>query len=328
MGNKEKFMLTHFHLDILALLFWQKSVLRRTLPKKDTTSLKTIREFEEFIATSLAPVYPEAEAEAIASLVAEHILKRDRLTRSMQRDQPVPPAAPDEARQIIARLLRHEPVQYVLEQAHFYGLTLYVNPAVLIPRPETEELVSLIIRENQHRHGLRVLDIGTGSGCISLALATHLPTEQVYGLDVSSAALAVARQNAAAHQQRVEWVQADILAGGVNLPAGSLDIVVSNPPYVLEREKNFMRQNVLDHEPPLALFVPDADPLLFYRAIARQSRRLLKPSGKLYLEINEQFGNQVVAYLAEEGYAEIKLIKDLFGKDRFIHAQQMTTFKE
>jgi release factor glutamine methyltransferase len=280
----------------------------------------TIRSLEDYLTAYLLAVYEEPEATAIAGQVSEHLLGLDRLGRSKQRDQAVAPGLLEKARHLLDRLLQHEPVQYVLGRAHFYGFDLYVTPAVLIPRPETEELVDLIIKENRLRQELQVLDIGTGSGCIPLALATHLPAARVYGLDVSAKALAVARQNATNHQVTVEWLQADILQEATGLPVNSLDIIVSNPPYVLEGEKKWMRQNVLAHEPHLALFVPNADPLLFYRCIATEAKRLLRPYGLLYFEINEQHGKELAHCLEMQGYQEVRVLPDLFGKDRFVRA--------
>lgn len=256
----------------------------------------------------------------MAGQLAQHLLGLDRLGRSRQRNQPVDEAILKEAQDLLDRLVRHEPLQYVLQTAHFYGFDLYVNPAVLIPRPETEELVDLIVKENRAGNHLRVLDIGTGSGCIPIALAAHLPVEKVYGMDVSEEALAVAKQNALACKVQVEWIQGDILQGEIQLSAASLDVIVSNPPYVLEREKEAMRPNVLAHEPHLALFVPDEDPLLFYRKITQEARRLLKPGGHLYFEINEQYGPPLASYVAEQGLQEVRLLQDIFGKNRFLKA--------
>ncbi|CAN5906469.1 peptide chain release factor N(5)-glutamine methyltransferase [soil metagenome] len=285
----------------------------------------SIRAFEDSLTSSLSSVYEEPEAAAMAGRVAQHLLGLDRLGRSRQKDQPVEEAILEEAQSLLNRLLRHEPLQYVLQTAHFYGFDLYVNPAVLIPRPETEELVDLIVKEYRAGNHLRVLDIGTGSGCIPIALAAHLPVEKVYGLDVSEDALAVAKQNAQACQVPVEWIQGDILGGEIQLPEASLDVMVSNPPYVLEREKESMRPNVLVHEPHLALFVPDEDPLLFYRKITQEAKRLLKPGGRLYFEINEQFGPPLASYVAEQGLQEVRLLQDMFGKNRFLRAHKDTS---
>jgi release factor glutamine methyltransferase len=283
--------------------------------------LITIRQFEDYLTTALSTIYERPEAAAIAGQVAGHLLGLDRLGRSQRRDQPVDSATLDQSQLLLDRLLRHEPLQYVLQSAPFYGFDLYVDPAVLIPRPETEELVDLIIKEHRAGKELQVLDIGTGSGCIPIALAAHLPVRKVYGLDVSEAALAVARQNAATHQVAVEWLKADILAEEeIKLPPASLDLVVSNPPYVLEREKEGMRPNVTSYEPHLALFVPNEDPLLFYRKIALQAKRLLRPGGFLYFEINEQYGHPLTLCLKQQGFQSVSVLQDIFGKERFLKA--------
>lgn len=257
----------------------------------------------------------------MAGQVAGHLLGLDRLGRSRYREKAVAPATLQKAQNLLDRLLRHEPLQYVLQTVHFFGFDLYVNPAVLIPRPETEELVDLIIKDQRAGNHLRVMDIGTGSGCIPIALAAHLRPEKVYGMDVSEEALVVARRNALACQVQVEWIQGDVLGREIPLPAASLDLIVSNPPYVLEKEKEVMRTNVLAHEPHLALFVPNEDPLLFYKNITWEAKRLLRPGGSLYFEINEQFGSSLATFVAGQGFRQVRIIQDLFGKDRFLKAK-------
>ncbi|MBC6608367.1 peptide chain release factor N(5)-glutamine methyltransferase [Hymenobacter sp. BT188] len=279
----------------------------------------TILELTRRLTTALGGIYPEPEAAAIAGQVIEHYLELTPLTRRMQAVE----LLPIEKEQLIeaaqARLLRHEPLQYVLGTAHFAGLELEVTPATLIPRPETEELVALIIKEQKKAPQLTILDIGTGSGCIPVALSQALPTARVIGVDISVEALAVARRNAARYAPSVELQQVDILR---DVPAGiaprSLAVLVSNPPYVLESERARMRPNVLEYEPATALFVPDNDPLLFYRRIAELGQELLRPGGKLYFEINEQYATAVLNLLAELGYAGGQIQQDIFGKDRMV----------
>ncbi|WP_245590580.1 peptide chain release factor N(5)-glutamine methyltransferase [Adhaeribacter aquaticus] len=281
---------------------------------------KNIQELINYIRTSIGTIYETYEADAIAMQVTEHVLQLTRLQLSLQRQSPVSESSWVNAKQIIQRLQQHEPLQYVLGCAHFYGLELDVNPSVLIPRPETEELVDIIIRENKAKQDLRILDICTGSGCIPIALSVHLKTEKVFGLDISEPALAVARNNALKYKQDITWLQQNILEENINLEPGSLDIIVSNPPYVLNQEKKLMRKNVLDFEPHLALFVPDTNPLLFYRRIAQLSFSLLKPNGALYFEINEGQATNLMPLLKELGYTTTQIIKDLFSKDRFVKA--------
>ncbi len=256
----------------------------------------------------------------MAQQVLEHVLQKTRLELSLMRDQELSAAATTATAPLVERLLQHEPLQYVLGIAHFYGLELAVDERVLIPRPETEELVHLILQEHQGRKHLNILDIGTGSGCIPIALAANLQEAQVYGMDISEGALAVARANAEKYQVRVSWLLQDIFEPVQHLPPQSLDIITSNPPYVLESEKELMRQNVLAYEPHLALFVPDEDALKYYRRITEVGQTLLKKGGKLYFEINERYGNGVKELLLQAGYSHAEVLKDLFGKERMVRA--------
>lgn len=289
-------------------------------------STPTIRQLTLDLSTQLTALYPAPEAEAIAALVVENLLCLSTLQRRMQAEVPVPTTVAEQVLTLLARLLRHEPVQYVLGQAHFYDLELAVTPATLIPRPETEELVQLIIRAHQRQPGLRILDVGTGSGCIPVALSQHLPGARLTAVDISAEALAVARQNAAAYQVVIDFQQVDILREMPRIEAHSLDVLVSNPPYVLEKEKAMMRPNVLVHEPATALFVPDHDPLLFYHRLAEVGRQLLRPGGMLYVEGNEQYMHAVAAALAAVGYQQATVHPDLFDKDRFVRAVAPATW--
>ena len=280
----------------------------------------TIRQLTLSLVGQLTALYPAPEAEAMAALVVENLLHLSPLQRRMEANALVPTAVAEQIPAIQARLLAHEPVQYVLGEAHFYGLELEVTPATLIPRPETEELVQRIIRQHQEQTGLRVLDVGTGSGCIPVALSQYLPGARFTAVDISAEALAVARRNAATYQTNIDFQQVDILRDLPEIEASSLDILVSNPPYVLEKEKPLMRPNVLAHEPATALFVPDHDPLLFYHRLAEVGRQLLRPGGWLYVEGNEQYMAAVAAAFAAAGYQHAQVHVDLFGKDRFVSA--------
>ncbi|WP_051719027.1 peptide chain release factor N(5)-glutamine methyltransferase [Hymenobacter sp. IS2118] len=281
----------------------------------------TIRQLTTDLALALEAAYPAPEAAAIAALVAEHLLGLDSLQRLMAAGQPAPAAALAALPLLQARLLAHEPVQYVLGRAHFADMELEVTSATLIPRPETEELVQLIEREQAGRTGLRVLDVGTGSGCLALALARLLPAAQVLAVDISAEALAVARRNAARFAPGVAFEQVDILTGlPVGFAPGTLDVLVSNPPYVRESERPLMRENVLAWEPATALFVPDHDPLLFYRRLAEVGRTLLKPGGGIYLEINEALGPETAALLQAPDFTEVRVVPDMFGKPRMVRA--------
>jgi release factor glutamine methyltransferase len=215
------------------------------------------------------------------------------------------------------RLKAGEPIQYILGKAPFYGREFLVNSATLIPRNETEELVHLILKENKSE-GLKVLDIGTGTGCIPISLALEMNRPEMYGLDVSKDALTIAAKNAKMLHASVTFLACNILEE--NPEVNDLDILVSNPPYIPEKGKSEMHQNVLDFEPGLALFVPDNDPLLFYRVIAEKGQKLLKPDGKLYFEIHEDFGTEVEELIQSLGYSGIRVLKDLNDKDRMIVA--------
>jgi release factor glutamine methyltransferase len=219
---------------------------------------------------------------------------------------------------IITRINRHEPIQYILGYAYFYGRKFKVSPAVLIPRPETELLIEEVLKEvNPHTPG-SILDIGTGSGCISITLAKELPEKNILTLDVSDEALLIARENALNLNAPIEFYQVNALTE--KFPCHDLEMIVSNPPYIAVDEKELMKKNVLDYEPHLALFVPDSDPLLFYRMIAEKGIRSLRKNGKLLVEINERFGVEVAAIFKEAGFNTVCIIKDLQQKDRIVLA--------
>jgi release factor glutamine methyltransferase len=283
----------------------------------------TIQHVIASLATALQAIYSAPEAQAIAALVAEHLLGLSPMQRRLQAAAPVPPAVLAQLPALEARLLAHEPVQYVLGTAHFADLELEVTPATLIPRPETEELVQLVARTHAGQPGLHLLDVGTGSGCLAIALARELAASQVLAVDISVEALAVARRNADRYAPTVQLAQVDILQA---LPDGvalaSLDILVSNPPYVRESERPLMRDNVLAWEPATALFVPDHDPLLFYRRLAEVGRQLLRPGGSIWLEINEQLGAETAALFDEDSFEHVAVVKDFLDRARFVRARR------
>jgi release factor glutamine methyltransferase len=285
-----------------------------------TTPLKNLQNLLDYITRELASVYSPEEAGAIARMLVEHELGWSRTQVSLRKKELIQPEIWQKFTTYLSRLQNQEPVQYITRQAYFYDLELHVSPAVLIPRPETEELVQLIIRENQTTPNLAILDVGTGSGSIALALSKNLNLAQVYGLDISGAALAVAYRNAQKYELSIQWLHHNIFADVLPLPQQSLDIIVSNPPYVLESEKALMRRNVLNFEPHLALFVPDTNALLYYQQIARVAQLMLKPSGKIYFEINEQYAAAVTELLQQHYFEKIQVHPDLFGKDRFVAA--------
>lgn len=265
----------------------------------------------------LVPVYGEGEAQAIARLIYE---VRYGLTLSdllMGRDSSVPE---DELEQIAIRLEQQEPVQYILGQADFYGKTFVVNEHVLIPRPETEELCQWILTTD----ATNILDIGTGSGCIAITLAAEMPEAEVTAWDISEEALKVAEENAKRTDVHVKFEQVDIL----HLPSSILhltsafDLIVSNPPYICNKERETMEANVLEHEPHTALFVPNDDPLLFYRAIAQYGQTALKEGGWLYFEINPLYAEALHEMLSKMSYHDIEIKEDQYGKQRMIRAKK------
>ena len=268
----------------------------------------------------LQSLYPPEEAQTIAFWLLEHYLKLSKTSILINQTIEITQAQQDALTNAVERLQNNEPIQYILGYTEFYGLTFQVQPGVLIPRPETEELVDWIIQDNQ-KLPVKILDIGTGSGCIAISLAKNLAQAEVTALDVSEEALKIAETNAIQNQAKVQFIQDDILnpqSLPQLIPDHSLDIIVSNPPYVTPAEKEQMRANVLEHEPELALFIPQDQPLLFYEAIARLATQKLKPNGQLYFEINEQFGQETKAMLLEKGFEKVVIKKDGFGKDRMV----------
>ncbi len=218
---------------------------------------------------------------------------------------------------IISRLNQHEPLQYILGEANFFGRKFNVNSSVLIPRPETELVVQEILKLKLKSP--RILDIGTGSGCIAITLNLEIPNSKVYAVEVSTDALYRAKENSKKLEANVEFIQVDFLAS--NFEIEQVDSIVSNPPYVRESEKKWMNANVLNYEPHLALFVPDNDPLLFYKAIAAKGKALLKPSGKICIEINSGFGKEIKQLFEESGYIRVEIIRDMDSKDRIVTAE-------
>ncbi|MBC7390086.1 MAG: peptide chain release factor N(5)-glutamine methyltransferase [Opitutaceae bacterium] len=216
------------------------------------------------------------------------------------------------------RLKKHEPIQYILGEAHFYGRKFFVDRTVLVPRPETEELASLIISQHKAKSEIKILDVGTGSGCIAITLDKELPPSELYAMDIDKEALQTARKNAMIHNSQIMFVQDDIFHPQPSYPM--FDVVVSNPPYVTESEIALMNRNVVEYEPNIALFVPDEDPIKYYTAIAEFCEFYLQPAGKLYFEINERLGNKVIEMLQSKGYKEIFLFKDFNNKNRIISA--------
>ena len=291
---------------------------------------------------------PEGEAKAVALMLLEKVAGLP-TAKALIADGNDLLCRRQSLLELAARVAQGEPVQYVLGEADFCGLTLKVKPGVLIPRPETEELVAWVVENVKANSNLlpltsnlspfKLLDIGTGSGCIAVALAKKLKEAEVEAWDVSDDALEIARENAKRNGVQVKTSKVDVLDINANSnsqlstvnfqlstltshlsPLTSYNIIVSNPPYICEEEKAEMERNVLEHEPELALFVPDDDPLLFYRRIAELGLSLLKEKGLLFFEINRRFGEEVVKMLQGKGYREVELRQDMFGNDRMVKA--------
>ncbi len=279
----------------------------------------TISQYTHKAIGQLAPLYDESEARWIVRTMVESITGMSRTDMLLHGDREMEPETVARYDGIIARLLKHEPIQYILGETYWHGMTLKVSTAVLIPREETSELVDIIVKDYGDRQDLSVMDICTGSGCIAIALARNLPFASVTGIDISADALAVARENASLCKAHVDFEQKDALAPVAD-EQDKYDIVVSNPPYIAQHEEKEMDSNVLDYEPHLALFVPDNDPLKFYSAISRNSMATLKPGGKLYLEINPLFSDRLASMLTGDGWDNVTVIKDMHGKDRFATA--------
>ncbi len=272
-----------------------------------------LKEAIEQLRNGLAGVAEPQEVQAMIRIICEDIFNYDPVDVALRQERELPEFAQERITDLIARMRRHEPLQYIIGWARFHGHKFKVTPTVLIPRPETEQLVDLIVNENT-ASDLRVLDMGTGSGCIAISLARALKFASVDALDVSRDALAVARENAAALKVKVRFFESDML---LPQPAATYDIIVSNPPYICWSERESMERNVKDYEPGQALFVPDNDPLMFYKAIAPYAQQSLEKGGRLYLEINQRFGNEVKRLLEDYGFEDVRIIQDSFGKVRF-----------
>lgn len=265
---------------------------------------------------ALALLYGKEEANAIFLLAIEHYLKLNRSLYSLKKEYELADNELITFEFVIDQLIAGKPIQYILGETVFYGLTLKVTDAVLIPRPETEELVEWVIEKIKGSQPITILDIGTGSGCIAISLKKNLPNTNVFALDISAKALAIAKQNAALNEVEVSFIEQDILTSSSLHVTSS--IIVSNPPYITQDEKAQMHENILANEPHLALFVSNENPLIFYEAIADFALINLKENGLLFFEINEHLGIATVNMLSGKGFNAIELRKDMQGKDRMI----------
>ncbi len=277
----------------------------------------TIQEFTSNLRIELKELYPEEEIRQFAKLMLQHVLQVDNTQLLMMSRDALSHADLSQLEGYVQQLKKSVPLQYLLGSTEFYGLPFMVNPSVLIPRPETEELVDWILRDKHQPKSL--LDIGTGSGCIAIALKANLPNCQVSAWDVSAEALATAKNNANQNKVVIDFGLVDVLS--YQTDGRKFDCIVSNPPYVRELEKSMMEDNVMQHEPHTALFVSNDDPLIFYRTIAQLGLQMLHPKGYLYFEINEYLATEMHDMLKQLGYSNIVCRKDINSKDRMMKAQ-------
>ncbi|MEO8712070.1 MAG: peptide chain release factor N(5)-glutamine methyltransferase [Parafilimonas sp.] len=280
----------------------------------------TILQAAKNLSVQLMQLYDDREAIKIADMIMEKTTGLSRTERLINKELLLTETQQHQLQDFTKQLLQHTPIQYVLHEAWFVGMKYYVDEHVLIPRTETEELVEVVLSEISNEN-LSILDIGTGSGCIAISLKKKLPTLDCYALDISDEALNIAQKNAIKNNVEIKFFQANILNFKTDKPLPLFDIIVSNPPYIKQNEASEMHPNVLLFEPQLALFVPDNDPLFFYKAISDFSLQNLKAgSGKLYVEINEMMGEKVKALFEEKGFIKVKIKKDIQGKERIVSA--------
>lgn len=287
-----------------------------------------LNEYKVIFRDALQSIYDEQEVDSFFTIVLGHLHGMTRVDLALNPKATIDFTHLRKWKSIVSDLKKQKPIQYIVGETEFYGLRFLVNENTLIPRPETEELVELILAESRKSQveRPRILDIGTGSGCIAISLAKHISNAEVTAIDVSEKALATAQENAQENAVKVDFISADILninnleelpTSNFPLPA-KFDIIVSNPPYVRNLEKAEIKPNVLEHEPHLALFVEDTDALLFYRKITELAKKNLNQNGKLYFEINQYLGKETVALIESYGFKKVQLLQDIYGNDRMI----------
>ncbi|MEI6048152.1 MAG: peptide chain release factor N(5)-glutamine methyltransferase [Bacteroidota bacterium] len=279
-------------------------------------NIQTIKDIRFYLAKELEEIYKEPEISSLANIIIKTITGLSRLHQLYLAEQNIFSGQAEKIIEICKELKTGKPIQYIFGETIFYDCYIRLNSSTLIPRPETEELVDLIIRENRGFKG-NIIDIGTGSGCIAVALAKNLTGSLITGIDISGEAIRVADENAVLNNVIVSFKKCDIFSFD-NEIVYKTDIIVSNPPYVRDSEKQFMNKNVLDFEPHTALFVTDSDPLVYYRAILKVAEKILVPGGKVYFEINEAMGKPMIQLLGSFGYSETEIVSDINNKDRII----------
>jgi len=284
--------------------------------------MKILQDFELLFQHELQELYDEDEIKAIFLVVVAEKFGLNRTNYQLRKTDIVNEADKAEVLSILQDLKKHRPIQYILNKADFYGEVFQVNESVLIPRQETEELVDLIIKNHKSSQNLKIIDIGTGSGCIPITLSKHLNNALVTTIDISKEAIKTAQENANNLKTQVQFINADIFEWEYIFSDQHYNIIVSNPPYITPGEKQHMNQNVLAYEPELALFIEESAPLIFYDVISSFALKHLAPNGDLYFEINQYLGPEMKELMVKKGFEQVKLIKDINGADRIIHAKK------
>ena len=281
-----------------------------------------IKTYKSLFQKELLPLYDVMEIESFFFLVLEHFKNLKRIDLALNPGLEFSEEEISQWNDVLEQLKKEIPIQYILGKTHFYGLEFQVSPDVLIPRPETEELVDWIIKTNSNGilSPIKIIDIGTGSGCVAISLAKNLPNASVFALDVSKKALEIAQKNAIQNETKVTFIEKNILE--TTTFEQQFDVIVSNPPYVRNLEKAEIKKNVLENEPHLALFVSDDDALLFYRKIAQIASKNLQPGGQLFFEINQYLGEETENLLSDLGFQNIELRQDIYGNDRMISCRK------
>ncbi len=281
--------------------------------------MKTILDIIKEINIKLSSIYDKKEVESLIYLIFDYLLKYTKFDIHLKKEEKITEEKEKKIINIVNQLIKHKPIQYIIGSTEFYNLHFKVNEYTLIPRQETEELVDIIISENKGKN-IDILDIGTGSGCIAISLASNLPNACVSAIDISEGALHIAKSNANTNNVYIQFSKLDILDKEIRGKMSKFDIIVSNPPYIMNSEKKFIKDNVLKYEPHTALFVSDVDPLIFYRNIASFSLMHLNKGGKIYFEINEALGKEMKEMMYNMGFSSICIIKDINNKDRILKA--------
>ncbi len=280
----------------------------------------TLKQLIDNSRQRLVPLYGEREASWLVRTIIEHIKGWNQVEILLNSDKDISDFMIGEVEKAVVRLLANEPIQYIYGDTYWYGMTLKVAPSVLIPRPETEELVDIIVKAHNNLSDLKVLDVCTGSGCIAVALATYLRFPEITAIDISSDAIDIANINADNRKVKIKFLVDD----ATNLPMSlnNFDIIVSNPPYIMDSEKSSMSPNVLDYEPSLALFAPDSDPLKFYKSIASFAFSALKENGVLYFELNPLTADNLYTWMNENGWSDVQMLPDMYSRTRFMIARK------